>query len=98
MGSAGSPYRTADVAQSPPPPKRWYARTFGPYGVFNVPVGLAFGAAIGTVARHAGNLGWLVCLVGSPLILLFFYRRASEKPDDGALSRWILVRRLWSES
>ncbi len=95
MGSAGSPYRTADVVQPPPPPKRWYARQFGPYGVFNIPVGVAIGATIGAIARHAGILDWRVYVVGAPLVLLFWWRRAAEKPADGVLSRWIPVRWPW---
>lgn len=89
MGSAGSPYRTADVVQPPPPPKRWYVRQFGPYGAFNVPVGIAVGVAIGTAARRIGIVDWRVYVVGLPLVLLFWWRRCETKPADGAFWHWI---------
>lgn len=95
MGSAGSPYRTAAVVVPPPPPKRWYVRQFGPYGVLNVPVGIAIGATIGEIARHAGILDWPIVALSIPAAFVFWWRRAAEKPADGVLSRWILAPLPW---
>ena len=89
MGSAGSPYRTADVVVPPPPPKRWYVRQFGPRGLFNIPVGVAISATIGTAARLSGLVDWRVYVVGVPLALLFWWRRCETKPADGAFWHWI---------
>lgn len=95
MGSAGSPYRTAAVVVPSPPPKRWYVRQFGPYGVLNVPVGVAIGVAIGTAARRSGLADWRVYAVGVPLVLLFWWRRSADKPADGALWHWIPATLPW---